>query len=73
VEESLSFIAAQQAKDVKRRHVRWAEQKSTVFSEMFGLHFGECTLPKDGMEGLARGEDEERQFDAPLKVTFQSR
>jgi hypothetical protein len=72
VEESLAFISAQQAKGAKKRHALWAEQKSTVFSEMFGLHFGEGSLPGDGMEGLARGEDEERQFDAPLKVRFRA-
>jgi hypothetical protein len=68
IEETFSFISSQQAKDVKKRQARWKEQKSTVFSEMYGLHFGEGSLPGDGMQGLARGEDEERQFDAPLKV-----
>lgn len=68
VEKSLAFIATQQARGAKRRVAQWREQKATVFSGLYGYHFGEGTLPEDGMEGLARGEDDERAFDAPLKV-----
>lgn len=68
VDKSLAFIATQQTRAAKKRVAMWKEQKATVFSGLYGYHCGEGTLPEDGMEGLARGEDDERAFDAPLKV-----
>jgi hypothetical protein len=70
IEDSLAFVVAQQKKAEQVRVRSRAEQKTTVFSGLFGFHLGSGTLPGDGMQGLRRGDDEERAFDAPLRVRF---
>ena len=68
IDEALEFIARQQRTAEQRRERRRAEQKTSAFSTLYGYHHGAGTLPADGMEGLGRGEDEERVFDPPLQV-----
>ena len=68
IDDSLEFIASQRRRADGKRAARRAEQKVSKFSNLMGYHYGQGSLPADGMEGLGRGEDEERAFDPPLLV-----
>jgi hypothetical protein len=68
VEDALEFVAKQQQKAEAKKDKLRSEQKISAFSNLMGYHYGEDSLPADGMQGLGRGEDEERAFDAPLQA-----
>ena len=68
VEDALGFAATQQARAERDVHAHRAAQQATAFSNLYGYHFAAGSLPQDAMEGLARGDAEERSFDAPLQA-----